>query len=179
MDFIRKYTAMKRLLLLFSLIFVSVVCQGQYAGVVAGSNASTGAYSSERLTDGTFDVGSAWGVTGGWSYDAVNDEMDFDNATNGNLTQADGAMAFPIQINKTYKLEFDISIVGGGNANFTIKSSNGGIEYVAYADYADGPHSFEIGPFGDVGIGGIYFRANEADCDAAFSIDNISLMEVF
>ena len=170
---------MKRLLLLFSLIFVFVICQGQYPGIVAGSNASTGAYSSERLTDGTLDVGSAWSVTGGWSYDAEADNMVFDDATNGNLVQADGDMAFSILNNKRYKIAFDISIIGGGNANFNMKSWTGDELYVDYADYADGPHSLEFDSPVGVFEGGIAIRADENNCDAAFTIDNISIMEVF
>ena len=40
MGSLRKLTAMRRLLLLLSLIFAFFVCQGQYAGIVAGSNES-------------------------------------------------------------------------------------------------------------------------------------------
>ena len=166
---------MKRILFIL-LLFIPLYLSGQV--ISSTVSYASDLYSPEMITDGTFDVGSAWGVNGGWSYDAVNDHMDFDDITNGNLTQVDGAMAFPIQINKTYKLEFDISIVGGGNANFCIKSTDG-VTWVDYADYANGHHNFEINTGADIGAGGLYIRADENNCDAAFTIDNISIMEVF
>ena len=171
---------MKKIFILFSLVFTFTLCQGQYAGFVAGNNAVIGPYSAELITDGDFNLEANhdWALTDGWTYNTTTHTMDFDDNTNGNLVQPDGYMVTSIEPNTTYKLEFDIDIVGGGNANFNIKSSDG-VEWVAYADYADGHHNFEINTGADIGAGGLYMRANTADCDAAFTIDNISLKKKY
>jgi len=171
---------MKKIFILFSLVFTFTLCQGQYAGFVAGNNAVIGPYSAELITDGDFNLEANhdWALTGGWTYNTTTHTMDFDDATNGNLVQPDGYMVTSIEPNTTYKLEFDIDIVGGGNANFCIKTTSGET-WVDYADYADDHHNFEIGPLADIGAGGFYIRADENNCDAAFSIDNISLKKKY
>ena len=67
---------MKRLLLIFNLLFAFVYIQGQQVlpGVVAGSNASGPSYGPELLTDGTFTAGTDWTFNTGWTYDSENDE---------------------------------------------------------------------------------------------------------
>ena len=169
---------MKRILFIL-LLFIPLCLSGQVVSSTVSYSQEAEPYGPEMITDGTLDVGSAWSVTGGWSYDTEADNMVFDDATNGNLVQADGDMAFSILNNKRYKIAFDISIIGGGNANFNMKSWTGDELYVDYADYADGPHSLEFDSPVGVFEGGIAIRADENNCDAAFTIDNISIMEVF
>jgi len=170
---------MKRILFIL-LLFIPLCLSGQVISSTVSYSQEAELYGPELITDGDFNLeaNEDWSLTGGWTYNTTTHTMDFDDATNGNLVQPDGYMVTSIEPNTTYKLEFDIDIVGGGNANFCIKTTSGET-WVDYADYADDHHNFEIGPLADIGAGGFYIRADENNCDAAFSIDNISLKKKY
>ena len=169
---------MKKILLTIGLLLTFTFVNGQLAGIISSEDVSIAdPYGPEKIADGTFDIGGAlWGAGTSWSYDADNDEMDFDNVANGNLVQQDGNMLSSLAINTTYLITFDINIVSG-NANFKIANAAIGVDYVAYDDYATDNHSFEFTTPADIGAAGFGIRA-QTSSTTSFTIDNISIKEV-
>jgi len=164
---------MKRLLLLiFSLVFAFALCQGQYPGIIAGSNAA--AYGAEKITDGDFPDNTNW--TEGTSWLIGGEVATYDDLANSTMSQPDITMVSVMAVYTTYKLEFDIVIGGGGTASIKFQNQDGTIVYVAQTSYSNGHANFEFETGADVSDGGFGIRAYTAST-ATFTIDNVSLME--
>jgi len=82
-----------------------------------------------------------------------------------------------MEINKSYKAEFDVDIVSG-NANFKLINYADSEVFIDFADYADGHHVVYFDTDGDIGTGGFGFRASQVSSDNPFTLDNISVKEV-
>ena len=166
---------MKRLFIIF-LLFASIVCQGQsLIDVIADSDVLADPYGPEKIADGTFTDTDNWVEGANWTL--MNPGMAYDDLDLSNMTQHYNKMVTNIEINKTYRFEFNISIASG-NANFKIINYANNEIFVDYADYANGYHALQFDTDGDIDTGGFGVRANNADCDNAFTFYNWSLKEV-
>jgi len=167
---LRKLTAMRRLLILFSLVFAFTVSEGQYAGFVAGSNEPL--YGAEMITDGDFPDNTNWTEGAGWviggnvaTYDDVTDDA--------RLTQVDGDMVSSVATGTNYKLTFDM-VCAAGNARLRIINSAGTNVYVATAYYATNSYEILFTTGGWIDTGGFGVGAYDGS-SGTFTITNISL----
>lgn len=161
---------MKKLIFIFSLMLIGVLSQAQ---VLPGVVAAASEYGPEIIVDGDFPNDDDWSLSGGWIIGSG--VASFDDATSGNLIQYNASQPIDIVGSTIYKLEFDITSAGTGNIRFA--NDDGSIEYIAYAQYADGEdHILEFTTPADVGTGGFYMRATTAST-ASFDIDNVSVRE--
>ena len=166
---------MKKILLTIGLLLTFTFVNGQLAGIISSEDKSGPSYGPELLTDGEFAVGTDWTFNTGWTYDAVNDEADYDDATDGaTLVQASGDLAVIFKINTTYKIELDVA---GNTIFFQVTSSNGGEHYRANSSYIVGHHSREFTTGASVGTNGIAISAKDQSLGAC-SIYNLSIKEV-
>jgi len=129
---------MRNYLLILALLF-PLVLSGQ--SILSGSVASitTGAASTEKLTNGELTGGTSWAQTGGFAL--TGNAATFDDATNGSFYQLPASMVTNVVANTAYTVTFDVSGTSGGGIYMLISGSDNGdgpTTYVAIAEYTNG-----------------------------------------
>lgn len=167
---------MKKILILFTLLILTVLTVNSQAIINARHNARAQVVSAptEMITNGTFTstnnwtTGAVWVITTGSPGYAT-----FDDTNSGSLTQSDANMAVSILPNTNYVLEFDIDIASS-SAYLGIFNANLGVNYVAYNNYNDGHQTVNFTSPADVGVAGFTVYGNDGSGNP-FTITNISL----
>jgi len=152
---------------------------------VDGSWATVNTYStygSEMIDDGTDFATSKWTFGTGWSRShepPAAPVVAYGGGGVGALSQTNANMSISLQKNKIYRLQFQLTSVGGsGKAGITIKNSALTETYVSFASYNAATHTVYFSP--KESNGGIAFFASEVDGSSAtntFGFDNATLKE--
>jgi hypothetical protein len=168
---------MRKLILLFSLLlFISQVngqvlrSSGNYVAPVVATADTLG---SEMIINGGFANSDNWAVagdvtiTGGSASFTLND--------GGYILQTAANIGITLELNHTYRMEFDI--VSAGAVSFAIKNGVPNYDHVAISSYSNG-HNFVRFHTSDSWIGNAGISVVGSGSSIAFTIDNISLKEV-
>ena len=158
---------MKRVLIAIFLC-LSFVSYGQRYPISTSAHLG-GGEASEMISNGTFDDGTDWEVTSGWTItggEAVYDGVDEFQS----IYQADGNMVSSITTDTNYRLIFD---AGEEGIRIRIYSSGKTVQYVDYATYSSGENIVDFTTPSNIAEGGIAFMASQTY--GAGTIDNVSL----
>lgn len=124
------------------------------------------------ISNGTFASSTDWSVDGGWTI--AGGFAVWDDATDGNLTQAAADMNAPVLANTAYTLTFDVSGTTGDGMYFGIKSANSVATYKANAQYNNGSKTVNFTTPADISVGGIRFTGSTLG-ESGGSITNLVL----
>ena len=167
----------KYLVILFMIIACAVNAQVVNTSVWFAPPASADTLGPEMISNGTFTDGSDWTAEAGWTisggvatYDDTQDAV--------TLSQVDADMLGSIKINTNYKLEFTLNI-SSGVGDLQITNSSCKAQYIARTLYANGHYTLYFTSGDWIDIKGIAFRAYTSGSSATFTLDNISLKEVY
>jgi hypothetical protein len=126
------------------------------------------------LNNGNFSDGTNhWSIDGGWSIGSG--VATFDNATNGNLSQASADMVSSVAINTSYTLTFDV-VASPDPMYLGIRTADGNILYTANAYYAAGSRSVVFTTPADIEAGGIAIRGISGYVGNGGTVTNIKLI---
>jgi hypothetical protein len=161
------------------------VYRANVADGTSGSWSAINTYStfgSEKITDGTDFATSNWTFGTGWSRShepPADPVVSYSASGVGALSQTSSDMVSSLEKNKIYRLQFELTSVGGsGKAGITIKNSALTETYVSFATYNASTHTVYFSP--KESNGGIAFFASEVDGSSAtntFGFDNATLKE--
>ncbi len=147
----------------------------------SGTFTSINTYSlgAECVTDGDFSSNTNWTVGQNFLYDSVSDNMDYSTSgdTPGILSQTSSNMAIALKKDRTYKLQFTLSSVGGGGkAVIAITNSANTIAYVSNSVCLNGTSTFYFSPL--VSDGGICINPGNPSGTEDLTIDDVTIKEI-
>ncbi len=134
---------------------------------------------AECVTDGDFSSNTNWTVGQNFLYDSVSDNMDYSTSgdTPGILSQTSSNMAIALKKDRTYKLQFTLSSVGGGGkAVIAITNSANTIAYVSNSVCLNGTSTFYFSPL--VSDGGICINPGNPSGTEDLTIDDVTIKEI-
>jgi len=147
----------------------------------SGTFTSINTYSlgAECVTDGDFSSNTNWTVGQNFLYDSVSDNMDYSTSgdTPGILSQTSANMAIALKKDRTYKLQFTLSSVGGGGkAVIAITNSANTIAYVSNSVCLNGTSTFYFSPL--ISDGGICINPGNPSGTEDLTIDDVTIKEI-
>lgn len=147
----------------------------------SGTFTSINTYSlgAECVTDGDFSSNTKWTVGQNFLYDSVSENMDYSTSgdTPGILSQTSSNMAIALKKDRTYKLQFTLSSVGGGGkAVIAITNSANTIAYVSNSVCLNGTSTFYFSPL--VSDGGICINPGNPSGTEDLTIDDVTIKEI-
>jgi hypothetical protein len=128
----------------------------------------------EKISDGNFSSVTKWAyvdLTDYWTLEGG--AMKYWDENYDPLRQTQANMVSVVAANTTYDFAFDI-VIASGNANLGIFAYDGGADYVARANYANGHHVVTFTTPADISVGGIAIYGHP-DSSRTWTIDNVSL----
>jgi len=147
----------------------------------SGTFTSINTYSlgAECVTDGDFSSNTNWTVGQNFLYDSGSDNMDYSTSgdTPGILSQTSANMAIALKKDRTYKLQFTLSSVGGGGkAVIAITNAANTIAYVSNSVCLNGTSTFYFSPL--VSDGGICINPGNPSGTEDITIDDVTIKEI-
>ncbi len=147
----------------------------------SGTFTSINTYSlgAECVTDGDFSSNTNWTVGQNFLYDSGSDNMDYSTSgdTPGILSQTSAHMAIALKKDRTYKLQFTLSSVGGGGkAVIAITNAANTIAYVSNSVCLNGTSTFYFSPL--VSDGGICINPGNPSGTEDITIDDVTIKEI-
>jgi len=165
-------------------LFISFVCtaqsyvrhNGQFevhnGDKVRNSSGTVDEEVTNMISNGTFDSGTYWDLTGAVTISAGGANVTL--AGGANIGQSDVNMVTSLLPSTAYTLQFDITIVSG-NAYISIANFAENITYVVYDSYPNGTNSKQFTTPEDLYGGGIIIHSNEISSDNPYIVDNVVL----